>query len=294
MLEIYKNQKGKDEVLNSYNDLLKQWGVEFIEEDIQTTFGSTHCILAGKRESPPLLLLHGVGDNSAVMWVLNIKELSSHFFCIAVDTMGGPGKSIPNDQFTKDHFTQQQWLNEIVNHYKWNQFNMAGVSNGGVMAFNYAVKESSRVRKVVCLESGMVTNPMKAIISTIGMMFPEILLPTKNNMAKIMKKMISPNSDAFDKNPQFLEHLLLLMKLHNRKAMFVHNIDKYDREAAIKIRDKFYFILGDYHVERKKEFIDLLLEGGYKYKVIENAGHGVNHEQSEKVNKEIIDFLSTT
>lgn len=58
------------------------------ELDIATPYGTTHCITAGDKSLPPLLLFHGVGDNSAVMWLLNMKELARHFYCIAVETLG--------------------------------------------------------------------------------------------------------------------------------------------------------------------------------------------------------------
>lgn len=292
MIQVFKNQKGKFEVMKTYDQLLTLWGTELTETDIKTSFGTTHCIISGNTSSPPLLLLHGVGDNSAVMWALNIQDLSKHFYCIAIDTLGGPGKSIPNDHFIKNTFTQRKWLNEILDHFQIDKTNIAGVSNGAVMAYNYAVKEKDRVHKVVCLEGGMVINPWKAMISTIGMLFPEILLPTHKNMKAIMKKLISPNSQLFEKNPLIIDHLVLLMKHHNRKAMFVHTIDEYKREEGIAIKDNLYFLLGDHHVEKKSDYIAILEDGGYPYKIINNAGHAVNHEQPKVVNEEIIRFLN--
>ena len=116
MISVFKSQQGMNEVLSSYNELLKMWGTEISEQDVPTTFGSTHCIIAGSPQNPPLLLLHGVGDNSAVMWPLNIKELSKHFYCIAVDTLGCPGKSIPNESFNKKTFSQTAWINQVADY----------------------------------------------------------------------------------------------------------------------------------------------------------------------------------
>ncbi|OKQ00204.1 alpha/beta fold hydrolase [Paenibacillus sp. P46E] len=42
---------------------------------------------------------------------------------------------------------------------------------------------------------------------------------------------------------------------------------------------------------RKRDFIKLLTDGGFHYKVIPDAGHGINHEQPEAVNREIVSFL---
>lgn len=79
MVKVFKSDAGKEQVLRSYNELLGDWGTEIRELDIETPYGTTHCITSGEAGLPPLLLFHGVGDNSAVMWLLNIRELSRHF-----------------------------------------------------------------------------------------------------------------------------------------------------------------------------------------------------------------------
>ncbi|MNW23182.1 hypothetical protein D3C71_2251370 [compost metagenome] len=49
--------------------------------------------------------------------------------------------------------------------------------------------------------------------------------------------------------------------------------------------------MGDYKLGHKKDFLEILKDGDFRYKVIEDAGHGVNHEQPEIINREIISFL---
>ncbi len=291
MVKVFKNQKCMKNVLNSYDELLKMWGIEYVEKDVQTSFGKTHCIITGKTENPPLMLFHGVGDNSAVMWAPNIKELSENFFCIAVDTLGGPGKSIPNEKYEKRYFNKQLWINDIADYFHLKIFNIAGVSNGAAIVFNYTTKESNKINKAVCIEGGIVSNPLKSFVSTLGMMFPEALIPTKSNMLKILEKLCSPDSGFIERYPEISQHLILLMKSHNRKAMFVHTIEKYDRDKSITVKDKLYFLIGGHMVKKRKEFIKILHDGEYKYKIVQNAGHALNHEQPEITNNEIINFL---
>ncbi len=225
------------------------------------------------------------------MWAPNIKGLSEHFFCIAVDTLGGPGKSIPGEKYTKKHFNQQIWINEIADQLHLSTFNIAGVSNGAAMVFNYATKERNKIIKAVCIEGGIVTSPLKSMICTLGMMFPECLFPTKSNMLKVLAKLCSPNSGFIKRYPEIAEHLILLMKSHNRKSMFVHTLEKYNRDKGIAVKDKLYFLIGEHMVNERSEAIKVLNEGAYKYKIIKNAGHALNHEQPEITNKEIIAFL---
>jgi pimeloyl-ACP methyl ester carboxylesterase len=61
---------------------------------VGSPFGDTHVLVAGAADAPPLVLFHGVGDDAAVMWLYHIKDLSARHRCYAVDTLGGPGRSL--------------------------------------------------------------------------------------------------------------------------------------------------------------------------------------------------------
>lgn len=66
-------------------------------------------IECGTEDSPALVLFHGVGDDSALMWIYNAPELGRHFHLYAIDTMGGPGKSVPNGNYNKE-FDDVRWI----------------------------------------------------------------------------------------------------------------------------------------------------------------------------------------
>src|SRR4051812_28684437 len=112
-MKRYKNTSSRQLIYDSYNTLLKSWKTDFEEKDIETSYGQTHIIVAGNPQSPPLLLFHGTADNSAMMWVYNIKELSEQFYVLAVDAIGGSGKSEPNANYYKQ-FNQITWIDEIL------------------------------------------------------------------------------------------------------------------------------------------------------------------------------------
>ncbi|MFD2876288.1 alpha/beta fold hydrolase [Paenibacillus rhizoplanae] len=187
------------------------------------------------------------------------------------------------------------WINKVADGLKLEQFCVAGVSNGAYMAFNYTVNGPGRVLRAVCMEGGMVTAPIKSMIHTLMMMFPEILIPTSSNLLRAARKLSSPASGLFDKHPEVGEHLVLLMKSHNQQAMFAHKLQPYEQEKAVTFRDQLYFLLGDYKLEQKQEqkqeLTRTLDTGGFRYTVIPDAGHGVNHEQPERVNRELVAFF---
>lgn len=291
MISVYKNDASREQVLRSYDRILEMWATDFQEHDVDTTYGTTHCLTSGNRAKPPLLLFHGVGDNSAVMWALNIQELSKHFYCIAVDTIGGPGKSVPNGNFTKITFDQVDWINQVLDHFGIKTVHIAGVSNGAYMAYNYTTANSERVNRAVCMEGGMVIKPIKTMFHTLMIMFPEILVPTHGNLLKVINKLSSPHTNVFETNPLLADHLVLLMQTHNRQAMFVHKIQKYEREKGVAAKNKLYFLVAEHRLNLKKDFMRTLVADGFLYAVIPNAGHGINHEQPEIIHNEILQFM---
>ena len=102
LVKVYKNEKAKVRINATYDNLLTKWNVEKEEKDIPTTYGTTHVIQCGYERNPPLVLFHGVGDDTALMWFYNAEALSRRFRIYAVDTLGGPGKSCPNVKYNKD------------------------------------------------------------------------------------------------------------------------------------------------------------------------------------------------
>ena len=92
-MKKYRSEKSGQAILETYDRILSSWQCETKERDIEGEYGTTHVIECGTEEGPALVLFHGVGDDSALMWIYNAPELGKHFHLYAIDTMGGPGKS---------------------------------------------------------------------------------------------------------------------------------------------------------------------------------------------------------
>lgn len=75
MTVAFKSEQGKKEVLKYYDMLLTKGSLPHEEIIINTSYGETFVIAKGKKELPPLVLLHGSGMNSA-MWIREMDELS--------------------------------------------------------------------------------------------------------------------------------------------------------------------------------------------------------------------------
>ncbi len=290
MVNPYKKEAGKEIVLASYQRLLEQWGVPYQEAEIQTTFGLTHVIQAGETHNAPLFLFHGVGDNSALMWIYNIAELSRHFAIYAIDTIGGPGKSVPNDRFSRD-FDQASWIDKIREHYGLDRVNLAGVSNGSYLASYYTIRYPARVDRMVGMAGGVKVN----VLRTMLFFLPEALFPVSDRTTRrLFRKMCAPSrSTVFEDHPEILSHWTYLLTYFNNRAMMRHKYRIFKEEELAILREKALYLIGEY--DRMSNYPGAIRELEHNricYKIIPDAGHGINLEQAATVNEELIRYFS--
>lgn len=145
----FKSSQGEAEYMTAYAASLRHWPVPFESMDIPSRFGCTHLVACGPQDAPALVLLHGFFA-SLTMWALNIADLSREYRVYAVDVMGQPGKSIP-DQPIRSRGDFVEWLSSLLDALKIERALLAGMSYGGWVALNYALGAPERVEKAVLL-----------------------------------------------------------------------------------------------------------------------------------------------
>ena len=289
-MKVYKSEKAKNQILHSYDKLLDMWKVDLEEKDIPTTYGTTHVILCGNKNNPPLILFHGVGDNSALMWLYNAQALSRHFRIYAVDTIGGPGKSCPNENYNKE-YDDIKWMDELLSALMLDEVYEAGVSNGTYLAQLYTVHRPEKVIKIVCMAGTVPVGsfgPMKIIMK---IFLPEALFPTKKNAVKLLLKLSGINSHVFTDNTLILEHYYLLLKGFNNMAMRYHKINHVNNKQIEVLRGKALYLVGEDDPFAKMGGKDILLEYKMNMRLYPKVGHGINHEISEEINRVIIEYF---
>jgi len=293
-MNVFKSETAKNRVMYTYNQLLDMWNVDKIEKEIATTYGTTHVIICGDESNPPLVLFHGVGDNSALMWIYNAKTLSSHFRLYAIDTIGGPGKSCPNKNYNKN-FDDVRWIDEVLEKLTLDKIYMAGVSNGAYLTQYYGIHRPERVMKIVCMAG---TVPVKNherksdLMKTMMKIFlPEALFPTKNNTMKLLCKLCGKNIAAFTENAIIMEHYQYLLKGFNNMAMRYHKIISFNDEQINSIREKTLYLTGEDDPFAKSGGKDALLKNRMNVKFFPEVGHGINHEIADEINRILIEYF---
>lgn len=148
----FKTPEGELSFLAAYNAAMALWPVPFEEIDIPSQFGTTHVVVCGPKDAPPLVLLHGYMA-TLTMWSPNVAAFSKSYRVFAVDVMGQPGKSKPARPIssTSDFIA---WLTATLDALQLERILLVGMSFGGWLALNYAVAAPHRVQKLVLLSPG--------------------------------------------------------------------------------------------------------------------------------------------
>lgn len=293
-MKIYKSKKNEQQIIQTYDILLKHWGVDLEEKEIATRYGNTHVIEAGKGNTIPVLLFHGVGDDSAIMWLYNAKAWSDMFLIYAIDTIGGPGKSRPNSNYNKE-FQDVLWIDDVVEQLRLTQVNIIGVSHGGYLAQLYKVNRPERVHKIICLASsvpaGVNGNPLKTMLR---IFLPEALFPTRNNIIRLLKKLAGDNYQAFTENSDILTHYTCLLKGFRTMAMGYHKVTCFTVEQIQQLKEGTFYLVGEEDPFEKMGGKDALLDNHMNARFYPGVGHGINHEIAEEINQTVIELLIET
>lgn len=292
-MKVYKSEKMKQAIHRTYDELLGQWGVSIKEMDIDTTYGSTHVIACGDVKNPPLLLFHGVGDDSALMWIYNAKYLSQYYRIYAIDTIGGPGKSIPGKQYNKS-FDDVAWIDEIMKGLSLEKAYFAGVSMGGYLVKLYAVHRAERMLKGISISGALSTSKRKGhLLAMMKVFFPEALFPTTKNVKKLITKLCGSNVGVFTENNTIMEHYTYLLKGFNNMSMGYHNVHGFNDAEIDIIRDNVEFLVGEDDPFEKIGGAQILKDYRMKVTFYPNAGHGLNHEMADTINHKIVEILKS-
>jgi pimeloyl-ACP methyl ester carboxylesterase len=179
----FKTPDGQATYLAAYSAAMKLWPVPYEEMEIPGRFGVTHVVASGPKTGSPLVLLHGYMA-TLTMWTPNVADFSRDYRVYAIDVMGQPGKSIPEEPIT-DAADFVAWLTAILDALGLDRVSLVGMSYGGWVALTFAVASPERVRKLVLLSPAASVLPIVKQFSLRGMLM--MLCPTRLTVTSFMR-----------------------------------------------------------------------------------------------------------
>lgn len=146
----FRSERAKAEYTDLYLERAREWPVASENRLIETPSGQTYVRMSGDETDPPLVLLPGAKGTS-LTWIPNIAALSAHYRTYAVDSIYDFGLSVRRQRLTKPE-DLVNWLNEVLEVLAPNEpVRLVGLSYGGWLASQYALRYPERLRKIVLL-----------------------------------------------------------------------------------------------------------------------------------------------
>lgn len=167
MRGIYRTAAGQRLVEERYRRLLREWPIENEQFHVPTRQGETFVVACGKQDGRlPLILLHGALANSG-SWMGDVAEWASRFRIYAIDVIGEPGLSASSrPPLATDAYAM--WLDDVISSLGLDQVALAGVSLGGWLALDYAVRRAGKVDRLALVCPGGVGRQRTGILFKIA------------------------------------------------------------------------------------------------------------------------------
>ncbi len=178
MRSVFRSPEGKKEILRRYDEILKYWPTANEKITVPTSYGDTFVIACGRKDGPPVILLHGSAINSA-MWMGDAETLGKTRRVYAVDIIGEPGKSAESRPDSKNGTHYAEWLKQMLDGLGVDKAAFVGNSLGGWMSIAFASHYPERLESLVLLASGGISNMRTSF------MLKALVYASRGDMAKM-------------------------------------------------------------------------------------------------------------
>jgi pimeloyl-ACP methyl ester carboxylesterase len=155
MARVFRSRRGQELVQERYRQLLDASPVDIEQRHVPTREGDTFVVSSGAAHHPPLLLFHG-GATTSAMWLNDLPLLTRHFRVHAIDMIGEPGFSAPSRPSMHGE-AHALWLDDVWKALDLTRAHVAGASQGGWLALDYAARRSDRVKSLALVAPAGIT-----------------------------------------------------------------------------------------------------------------------------------------
>lgn len=289
----FKTEQAKDQYLKLYDERAKKWPIISTTKMVNTSYGQTFVRVSGPESAAPLVLMHGVGGNS-LQWLPNIESLSKHYRVYAIDNVFDNGRSVPSKIMTNaDDYVS--WLNELYDALGLHdRIKMVGLSYGGWITAQYALKFPNRLDKIVLLAPAGTVAQLSSgwIVRAIS-----VAIPFKYFSRNFIYWLAEDTANSGEEGRALVEAHVndTFMAVQSFKGKQLVNPSVLTDEELNGIKVDTLFIVGENEkIYSPHKVLERLNKVAPKIqtKLIANAGHDLTMAQPEKVNNLIIEFLN--
>jgi len=199
-MSIFRNSRQRELILDWERRFRKRISVPVEDITVTTTFGRTYALMAGPKDAPPLVILHGaLATSSHVM-----PELGSLLETRRIYALDVIGQSVMSEDRRMElaDGSYGRWVGEACDGLGLREFDLYGVSWGGFVALQAAAAFPARLRHLILLvPAGIVGNSVWAGMRDAGLpMMLYRLFPSETRFRRVMRAFftdLDPDWNAF-------------------------------------------------------------------------------------------------
>jgi pimeloyl-ACP methyl ester carboxylesterase len=286
----FRSAQARAEYHARYSERARAWPVASETWLIETPAGQTFVRQSGRPGDPPLVLLPGARGTS-LTWVPNIAAFSARYNTFALDSIYDIGLSVSRCRLKKPA-DLVRWLDEVLRVLApQGSLRLLGLSYGGWLASQYALRYPERVHKLVLLAPAATVLPvsfkliLRALLTLAGFrrQFYHWLLRDAVQSGEAGRAYIDQGVDDWALAERSFGPLPMI------PATVI------DDRALQGFRVPTLFLVGEnektYSAHRAVSRLNLIAPQ-IRAEIIPQAGHDLWYVQSSLVTGRVLDFLS--
>jgi pimeloyl-ACP methyl ester carboxylesterase len=288
----FRSLKAKEEYQALYMKRAEKWPVASETRLIETPSGQTFVRVSGRITNPPLVLLPG-SRGTSLTWIPNIVALSAHYRTYAVDSIYDFGLSASYRHINKpdDLIT---WLHEILTVLvPEGSVNLLGLSYGGWLVSQYALRFPQSLRKIVLLDPAATVLPVsfalifRALLTLVP--FPAF---RQQFYYWLLRDTVQSGEIGQANVDEAIADWAVAERCFAPLPMVAATV--LSDKSLIDFRVPCYFIVGEnekvYSAQKAVKRLNSLAPQ-IKTEIIHNAGHDAWYVKADIVTKKVLDFL---
>ena len=289
----FRSATAKEQYLKLYDIRVQKWPVDSQTRLVDSSYGQTFVRMSGPSGAPPLVLLHGAGGDS-LQWIPNIEALSRSYRVYAVDNIYDYGRSIYR-QSIKNPDDYVNWLDELFSVLELgNNIKLMGLSYGGWLTSQYALRFPDRLDKIVLLAPAGTVLPIRlAWIMRAVLCFVPHRYFTKSFLFWLLEDLAQKDEASRIMLEEEVDAVFVRMRCY-KPIRLVNPTVLADVELhSIKV-PTLYIVGENEKICSAQKAIQRLhrVAPHIKTEVIRDAGHDVTFVQEDLVNTKVLEFLT--
>jgi pimeloyl-ACP methyl ester carboxylesterase len=157
----FRTRAGEAAYRHTYDRALSElWPVPFEHVCVPTRFGTSHAVVSGPQDAPPVLLLPGAGL-SAASWYLTVGALAEHHRVLAADLVFDRGLG-EQSAVVGGEEDAARWVAELLDGLDVATASLVGLSQGAWVAAAVARFRPELVDRLALLAPAATLQPFRA------------------------------------------------------------------------------------------------------------------------------------